>query len=180
LGASNLPLLRLVVESGRSPNLLKGGLLVRRSILALTCLLTWAGAASARLIPAWPYEKLLATADVVVMARAISSTDAGQGAPAAPWPGLVAVETSFEVQAVLKGSLKGNKLTLLHYRFPGKGMPPNAPMLVSFRGMTDKTKVSRAEYLLFLKRRQDNRYEAVSGQVDPVFSVRELSWPRGN
>jgi hypothetical protein len=38
------------------------------------------------------------------------------------------------------------------------------------------------EYLLFLKKRGDGRYEPVSGRIDPLLSVRELFNPysRGN
>lgn len=36
----------------------------------------------------------------------------------------------------------------------------------------------RPEYLLFLKRRQDGKYEPLSGRVDPALSIREVFHPR--
>jgi hypothetical protein len=35
----------------------------------------------------------------------------------------------------------------------------------------------RPQYLLFLKKRPDGRYEAVSGQIDPSLSAREMYSP---
>jgi hypothetical protein len=152
---------------------------MRLLILALASLATWASTAEARVVPAWPYDKLLADADLVVIGRAVSSADTGETLPDNSWGKLLGVETSFQPQAVLKGKLAGNKLTVLHYRLEGKLMPPNGPMLVSFRRAADKTK-GGPDYLLFLKRRADGRYEPVTGQIDPAFSVREMSWPRGH
>ena len=37
-----------------------------------------------------------------------------------------------------------------------------------------KAGIGRPEYMLFLRLRPDGRYEAVSGEVDPVLSIREL------
>ena len=36
---------------------------------------------------------------------------------------------------------------------------------------------SQPEYLLFLRKRKDDRYEAVSGQMDAALSVRALFHP---
>jgi hypothetical protein len=41
----------------------------------------------------------------------------------------------------------------------------------------EKRGVVKPEYLLFLKRGKDGRYEPVSGRIDPVLCVREMYWP---
>jgi hypothetical protein len=84
----------------------------------------------------------------------------------------------------LKGKAVGGEIKVLHFRLkPGK-LVQNGPMLVSFRTepaevvLNDrKIAVGKGTYLLFLKARKDGRYEPVSGQYDPVTSVRELNSP---
>ena len=87
-------------------------------------------------------------------------------------------------------------MKLLHFQYKAGERPYNdGPSLVSFstKPISIDNKVSEVEretlknlerksqsttgspeYLLFLKKRNDGRYEAVSGQLDPTFSARIL------
>jgi len=105
------------------------------------------------------------------------------------------VETIFHVRAVVKGRVADKQLTLVHFRWKNederrkdrkqdRGDPAimDGPRLVEFptdNGLWDPTseKVVKAGHdcILFLKLRKDRKYEPISGQVDPVFSVRWLT-----
>lgn len=139
--------------------------------------------AQGRLLESWPYDRLMKEADVVVIGTAVSSQETGEIWKASPWKKVdfLGVNTVFSVEAILKGKVSEGKLTVLHYRVePGKKIV-NGPLLVSFRtrDISYRTKTGRGtlekpSYLLFLKKRKDGRYEAVSGQVDPALAVREM------
>jgi hypothetical protein len=141
--------------------------------------------AQARLIESWPFDRLLKEADVVVLAKAVSSKDSGEVFKDRAWSvDFAGVDTAFQVEAVLKGEVRGGRLTLLHYRLPAGHTVINGPLLVTFptKGVNIKSRRVKAylpppRYLLFLKRRGDGRYEAVSGQIDPALAVRELHEP---
>jgi hypothetical protein len=141
--------------------------------------------AHARLIESWPYERLLKEADVVVIGKAVSSKDSKETFQHKNWSvDLFGVDTTFSVEAVVKGKLDGDKLTLLHYRLKPGVRVENGPLLVSFRMKsmevnlkTGKLHLARPSYLLFLKKRADGRFEAVSGQIDPELAVREMYPP---
>lgn len=148
-----------------------------RPMIVVACLAIGVNAASARVIPNWPYDKLVREADMIVIAMAVGSMDtADVPASDAFKAELIGKETKFSVRAVLKGKLEGESLTLLHFRLKGL-MPPNGPMLISFQ-ISDKARPS-PEYLLFLKRRTDGRFEPVAGQVDSVLSVRQIDGALG-
>ena len=158
---------------------------MRRWALAVALLATGVGPAAARLLPSWPYDKLFREADLVVLARPVSSADSGEVARPGGWKvEFIGVNTKFEAKAVLKGKLEGDQLTVLHHRLRDGVQVVNGPLLVSFRlrGLAVQTKAAKAilarpDYLLFLKRRADGRYEPVSGPVDPELSVREVMPP---
>jgi hypothetical protein len=141
--------------------------------------------AHSRLVPDWPYEKLLKEADVVVIGKAVTSKDTKDVSKDNPWKvEFQAVETTFSVEAGLKGKVEGDKLTVLHYKLKPGVSVENGPGLVTFRtkGITLRTKEAKVGlgqpgYLLFLKKGKDGRYEPVSGQVDPELSVKELNSP---
>ena len=106
-----------------------------------------------------------------------------------------AVETIFGASSVLKGEAP-LCIHLVHFQYTENSRPyNNGPGLVSFfmnpvsldatqengkdgerRELKQKRQslISKPEYLLFLKKRKDGLYEAVSGQIDPSFSVRAL------
>jgi hypothetical protein len=156
-----------------------------RWAIAVALLATGVEPAAARLIPSWPYDKLFREADLVVLARPVSSADSGEVTKHNSWKvDFVGVNTKFEARAVLKGKLEGGRLTVLHHRLPDGVAVVNGPLLVSFRlrGLfittnTAKVGLGRPDYLLFLKKRADGRYEPVSGPVDPELSVREVMPP---
>lgn len=156
-------------------------------------------ASSARQIENWPYEKLLKEADLVVIAHAVSTAPSED-----KWEGdlfahdrFIGLETTFELVTVLKGQ-SADDFKLLHFQYKNQSKPFNdGPGLVSFlteplsvdiirsndsddeglkrlESMKRSRLTSAPEYLLFLKRKADGRFEAVSGQVDPNSSVRTL------
>jgi hypothetical protein len=142
---------------------------------------------SGRLIDIWPYERLFNEADLVVIASAEGTKETNDMFKAEGWKlTLVGQQTTFSTRAILKGDLKETKrIEVLHYRLPDGQMTRNGPWLVSFwhekqrlsgtiNGEAFKA-VREIEYLLFLRLRQDGRFEAVSGQVDPALSVKELT-----
>ncbi len=87
-----------------------------------------------------------------------------------PKPGtLVGVNTVFKRWAVIKGKLSDETFTVRHNRFfDPKFLPKeeDGPSIVEF----DAT--GHTQYLLFLKKRDDGRYEAVSGAMDGYLSVK--------
>jgi hypothetical protein len=153
----------------------------------------------ARKVEDWPYSRLLERADLVVVGAAPRSAPC-----AAEWPErlfdaarFAGVETRFEVRAVLKGEAPRD-LRVIHFAYR-RGAEPyeDGSGLLSFvtraRGphpggdggaATDRAGGERralkvterpAEYLLFLARRADGAYQAISGQLDPSSSVRSLT-----
>jgi len=168
---------------------------VIRVMLIGTLLLS--STADARRIEHWPYKRLFGQSDIVVIARAINSVPNER-----PWkeplfdPGSFSgVITQFRVISTIKGS-PSQTIGLLHYQYTTSNTPMNdGPNLLSFysspvstnvqtvpareseqKNLTEKRQTSGniPEYLLFLRKNEDGTYEAVSGQVDPAFSVRAL------
>jgi hypothetical protein len=145
---------------------------------------------SGRLIENWPYERLLKESDLVVIARAEGTVDTKDRFDKSGWKvEFIGQETTFTVAAVLKGKhLAGKPLKVLHFRLPDGVLVENGPLLVTFHkeslpvteivaGKRIERKKGRVDYILFLRARPDGRYEPVSGQIDPVLSVRELQRP---
>ena len=146
-----------------------------RLCLSLSSILV-ASVAEARPARAWTYKELLSEADIVAVVDAsppmdTENTDVFLGYP------VVQILTTLTVHVVLKGDTKKESLEFVHYRY-GKidRAIINGAQFVHF--LAEKTGCSRPKYLVFLKRRKDGRYEAVSGQIDPVDSVRLLEAPR--
>jgi hypothetical protein len=162
--------------------------------LSVTVLLVVAPVANARRLPDWPHDKLLKDADLVVVAAADKSeptADKYEGDNAYELDG---VNTRFTVRVALKGEAPKDGLTVLHYRMgrlkPGKTEDDQwyaakiGPNLVTFRADPLRLHVGGSavgvpapEYLLYLKKRADGRYEPVSGQYDPNLSAREIFPP---
>jgi hypothetical protein len=136
--------------------------------------------AQGRQVPDWPNELLFKTADLVVVAKVQAVEDATDKVADKPDDHYVGVLTTFQVEYVIKGEHKDKELAVYHYRLKEGVHIANGPMLVSFQTKTMSIRYSRGdypfkpEYMLFLKRRSDSRYECVSGQDDPVFSVKLL------
>jgi hypothetical protein len=162
--------------------------------MALSCLSLVTSDGLARLTESWPYEKLFKNAELVVLATAVSSEKCSDEFTDHPWPlEFVGVNTTMEIKHVLKGKTDGKKITVLHFRFGDakKGIKAedariifNGPHFVDFRTKPvtikiegENVRVPKPEYMLFLKKLKDGRYEAVSGKIDPQESVRELFEP---
>ena len=150
----------------------------------------------ARKVESWPYERLMKEADLVVIAHAVSSTPCPD-----TWSenlfrnvAFQGVQTTFKVSARLKGTCPAT-VKILHFRLEQDVLLNDGPSLVTFltkpmmldvrdarknggglqqRQPVRQSLVSPPEYLLYLRLRKDGRYEALSGQVDPAFSVRAL------
>lgn len=161
-------------------------------LLSIVGLLIASGLAEARPVRLWQYDKLLKESDVVVIANAIEtkavpitdnlSKNALLDLPEA----FQQMETVFLVRAVVKGNLDLKQVTLVHFRYnpDSKTVIGNGPLLIEFPKEDpirtigkEKRPIYGPDYLLFLKVREDGRFVPVTGQVDPVFSVRALGDP---
>ncbi len=146
--------------------------------------------ASARKIENWSYDRLFKESDLVVIATAESTKDAADRFKDKNWPvEFLGQQTTFEVLQVVKGKESKNKIGVLHFRLPNapngrRILIESGPMLVEFRTTSfesqredAKVEIAKVEYLLFLKKNSDGRYEPVSGRIDPALSVRALFGP---
>jgi hypothetical protein len=120
----------------------------------------------ARLHRAWTHRDLTNEADLIVIATATGTADTDDKLGAAGWQTqMVGVNTTFDVGATLKGKIDG-KLVVHHFRYPDPTPPlRNGPSFVTFQ-----TGERPPAYLLFLKKRDDGRYEPLAGQMDPTDS----------
>ena len=165
------------------------------TILAGSLLCATTGAA--RQTEAWSYNRLFQQADVVVIASAGNTLPTKQkwAEPLFDPQQFRGVITHFRVASTLKGS-PSQSIKIFHYAYANSQAPINdGPTLVSFisgpvsldmkplqQGITEtkflakkrETRSNGPEYLLFLKKRQDGSFVAVSGQIDPSFSVRAI------
>src|SRR5262245_42686046 len=152
-------------------------------------------AAQARLTRKWTYDQLLKEADLVVLAEAVRTEQAADEPPNDSWPReLVAQNATLKVRLTLKGKYEDEPSKVLHFKYgePKNGIDAlraellsDGPLhLITFRKEQitvgtgkDKQAFPAPEYLLFLKKTKDGRYAPVSGQSNPVPSIREVSKP---
>jgi hypothetical protein len=125
------------------------------------------------LIEHWSYEKMLERADLVVIAKSLSTQEILEDSKlpdGSTWD-VVGLATQLEVRAVLKGDKNLKSFTLHHYRQKTpEEVIPNGPSFVLFDPKHHQ------KYLLFLKKESDGRYSPVTGQVYPaLFSVLKLN-----
>jgi hypothetical protein len=124
-------------------------------------------AAEARLIDVRSFRELEKMADIIVVAKPVSTKDTAEQTVLphiAPDVHVVGLSSEFEVSLVLKGDKSLMKLVVHHYRLANpKQRMGNAPDLAAF----DPTESTR--YLLFLQRESDGRY-APFDQVDPAWT----------
>jgi hypothetical protein len=178
---------RAAIEPGGATGLLLEGVFSMRRltvVAVLAVLLAPAATSGARLNPSWPYKKLLKEADLVVIAEATATADTKdrfreRGVKVE----YIGVETTFDVKLALKGKAP-DELKVLHFRRPKGVGVANGHRAVTFHReepviITESIKalLGRPQYLLFLKKGKDGRYEPVSGRTDPVYSVREMHSP---
>jgi hypothetical protein len=137
----------------------------------------------AREISLWPYDRLHKEADLIIVGVPEKSADTGELVRGMLWqrdfPG---VNTIFNVTGVLKGRYKASSITLFHLRQPDNGILDNGPYLATFNHQPiiqplpgGKRRSTKQEYLLFLKKRDDGRYEPVSGPMDSAHAIREMN-----
>jgi hypothetical protein len=127
--------------------------------------------ADARIFRVWHYQELSDAAQLIVIAKRISTRDTAEEAilrDIRPDVHVTGLSSEFAVDVVLKGSKDLKKLVLHHYRLasiPSASDPVmfNGPSLASFDA--DK---AWTRYLLFLVSESDGRYAPVSGQTDPA------------
>lgn len=134
--------------------------------------------AFARPVQVYTYERLLKEADLVVFATATKTEGTTDTLPEDGY--LTGQNTTFTIHHALQGKADGTDIKVLHFTFTDDDLKEtigNGPRLVVFKIEKGPKNGWRSEYLLFLKRRKDGRYEPVSGPIDPVDSVREVSRP---
>ena len=137
--------------------------------------------AQARPMAHWPYEKLTAEADLIVIATPTAVKDTGTktelpggirmtGEDNVPRPiPAIEMEATFEVLAVLKGEV--GKELIFHYL--RQEPPPKEPIingaeLVSFQPKEKK------RFLLFLRREPTGGFSSLTGQIDSIQGMKEL------
>ncbi len=151
--------------------LLANGCARMKSLITSFILLAFTSLSIGRLVKSWSYQELFDTADLVIVAKSISTKDIKepQKQPPAPTTGLVAVATEFEIQGVMKGDKTLKKCTLVHFRLKNPSEPRiNGPLLVQFDPKQHEA------FLLFLHRQPEGEYAPVSGQMDPQFAAMRL------
>jgi hypothetical protein len=155
-------------------------------VLGIVCTLLLLSLNHDREVEDWTYDRLFKSADAVVLAKCISSADAGNVVREEPPDRfLVGVITRFQVTYAIKGELKKDeKFALFHYRMKEGSRIANGPQLASFHASRMSIQhaggavvLAAPEYLLFLIRRKDGRFECVSGQEDAELSVRQVIDP---
>jgi hypothetical protein len=152
----------------------------RPRVIFLTGALLLASGASltAYVSRVWSYEELIAKAELVVIAKAVTATtDTTEQIDHPDGVGIltadnkriglpvVGVETKFEVLAVFKGEKVVKEVVLHHYRERDK------PEGVRFAGASFVTfsTEKKQPYLLFLIREADGRYGPASGHAGGSF-----------
>jgi hypothetical protein len=133
----------------------------------------------------WPYERLEKEADLIVIGPAEKSEDSGEFVPGSLWNvDFVGVNTTIKVTGVLKGRLKEKQLTIFHLRIPDGMTLKEGPSTLTFRtgvlpikSPGTVTSLARPEYLMFLKKRDDGRFEPISGPLESAHSFREVYLP---
>ena len=164
---------------------------MKTSCLIFAVLLLTANTSDARPIRNWTYNDLLKESDLVVIANVTdtkvvpTTDDVSVNGLARLGRDFQQLETVFLVRVIVKGEHKQERLHLVHFGIgPKTESMPNGPMLIEFsksdriaRTLTGKERVYGRDYLLFLKIRNDGKYDPVTGQVDSVLSVRELGDP---
>ena len=140
----------------------------------------------------WTYDDLLKESDLVVIADVVdtkvvpTTDDLSANGLASFGHSFQQIETVFLVRTAIKGKHEQKRLAFVQFDIgPSGDTIPNGPTLFRFP-KSDRIartigkgneRVYGEDYLLFLKVRKDGKYDPVTGQVDPVFSVRELGEP---
>jgi hypothetical protein len=144
---------------------------MKRLAIALL-IVTVPSLAFGRFMAVWSYQELFDKADLVAIAKPISSKDTAERGllPDGPKWDVVGLSTECEISTILKGDKNLKRCTIHHYRQKNpKEILDDGPSFVSFDLKNHPC------YLLFLKKESDSRYAPVSGQTDPAdWSILEL------
>lgn len=130
-------------------------------------------------IQTYTYEELFKEADLVVFAHPLK-TEATDDKWESGHLKFTGQNTTLIVAHTLKGDADDEQIRVLHFKIAmldPRGVM-NGPLLMTFK--IDPRLVefgSGPEYLLFLKKTKDGRYEPVSGRFDPVLSIKEITQP---
>lgn len=151
-----------------------------RRVICAVCIVTFLNAiVFARPIQIYDYKRLFKEADIVVIAIATKTTPTSDKEMGEDYQGR---NTEFSIRQTLKGEAPDN-LNVLHFKYVGEIRVDNAAHLVDFVLHSAKDNMplmfefQTPEYMLFLKRMEDGRYQPVSGYDDPAFSVRKITVP---
>lgn len=160
------------------------------SLFSVFCIM----ACVARPVPSWPYEKLVAESDVVAIVEPVENKPAQDMFPGYsyghPTNHFTATDTRFKVHTVLKGDTV-KELTVLHFSYSTNvSVIVNGASFIQFftgplqyekRALKNGKPVGGVtsyqqppEWIVFLKRRSDGRFEPVAGHCDSAHSFREL------
>ena len=151
----------------------------------------------ARGLHIWTMEELTQGADLVAIIEPMSTKDIGETSSIGDIPSRFIcreLETTFNVDVVLKGRVDDKKIVLLHCGLsPRDQNPTNGPTFITFltgpldyEGKILKNNVQVGGFnssqitpcwLAFLTHLPDGRYAPVAGQMDAVLSFKELHAP---
>jgi hypothetical protein len=126
------------------------------------------GPLMARIVQSWTYQEMFDKADLVVIAKVVSTKDTDERSTLLDL-NVVGVVTEFKSHLILKGPKGVTTFQLHHYRLESENDENvvNGPDLIRI--------VEHRAFLLFLTREHDGRYAPVTGQTDPGgLSVLEL------
>jgi hypothetical protein len=144
--------------------------------------------APARQVESWSYERLFKESDLVVIATAKVTADTNDAPPDNRWKSaLVGQQTTFAIDAVLKGNAPAGPLAVVHFKLKPGVVTQDGPLLISFRRkgpaiegggkVKYNVQLGTPQYLLFLKTADHDRFAPLSGQIDPQLSVKEIYAP---
>jgi hypothetical protein len=147
---------------------------MKRILLVVLLLVIGGQSSDARIPPDWPFDKLVAKSDVVVIIEPIENRPTDDIFPGnRSAANFVATNTRFKVAATLKAPGEPPAdLTVVHFGYPANAMVVNGARFVRF-----EIGLRQPAWLAFLKRREDGRFEPASGHYDSVMSFRELREP---
>jgi hypothetical protein len=152
-----------------------------------------------RAVRLWSYEELVAKSDVVAVVEPLENQPAKDTFPGHRYgrttDDFVATNTRFKVHVMLKGDRESPaELALLHFSYsPSVGGIVNGAHFIRFsigplqyerRAVKDGKPIGGVTtfqqeplWLAFLKRREDGRFEPVTGHYDSARSFRQLHEP---
>jgi hypothetical protein len=126
--------------------------------------------ATGRITKAWRYQEMFDKADLVAIARVVTTKDTNERSTLGPFH-VIGVTTDFNAHLIVKGNKSIKAFQLHHYKFASEAENEtiaNGPNLIRFS-------FEHPAFLLFLTKEADGRYAPVTGQEDPaVYSVLEL------